>query len=78
MLLVIKNMADYTDRLAYQDRVENVKNAVLTFKDYGIYPAIYSLVIGFGENNRKLVFGAKAKVPKGAFNYENPYEKGGY
>lgn len=70
-------MADYSERLAYQDRVENVKNAVLTFKDYGIFSAVEALVIGFGENNRKLVFGSKARVPKGSFSYSDPYEKGG-
>ncbi|MEM3334280.1 MAG: hypothetical protein QW745_08820 [Thermoplasmata archaeon] len=71
-------MADYTERLAYQDRIENIKNAVLTFKDYGILPAVEQLIIGFGENNRKLIFGSKAKTTKGSFEYSNPFSKGGY
>jgi hypothetical protein len=71
-------MADYTDRLVYQDRIENVKNAAVTFKDYGVLPAVTAIIVGFGENNRKLLFGAKAKVTKGNFDYKDPYAKGGY
>ncbi|MEM3271775.1 MAG: hypothetical protein QXX42_00905 [Thermoplasmatales archaeon] len=71
-------MPDYGERLVYKDRIENIKNAVSTFRDYGITPALMALYIGFGENNRKLIFGSKAKIAKGTFEYENPYSKGGY
>jgi len=66
-------MADYTDRLVYQDRIVNIQNAVATFKDYGLVPAIYDTFVGFGENNRKLIFGNKAATSRGSFKYTNPY-----
>jgi hypothetical protein len=66
-------MPEIGDRLVYHDRISNLGNAFQTFLDYGIYPALETLVIGFGENNRKLLQGTKAKVSKGGFNYNNAY-----
>jgi len=65
------------ERLVYQDRIKNIQNAVATFKDYDLYTALAALWIGFGENNRKLIFAEKARVPKGSFDYSNAYSFGG-
>jgi len=65
------------ERLVYHDRIKNIQNAVATFKDYDLYTALETLLIGFGENNRKLIFGNRSRVPKGAFDYSNAYAFGG-
>jgi hypothetical protein len=66
-------MPEIGNRLVYHDRISNLGNAFQTFLDYGIYPAFETLIIGFSENNRKLIQGDKAKVAKGSFNYANAY-----
>ncbi len=66
-------MPDVGNRLVYQDRIANLGNAFQTFLDYDVFTAFETLVIGFGENNRKLVQGDKSKTPKGSFNYNSAY-----
>jgi len=36
-------------------------------------PAIYDSLVGFGENNRKLIFGNKAATSRGSFKYTEPF-----
>jgi hypothetical protein len=60
------------DRLVYQDRIQNLRNAIDELVEVGLVPAIIDALYGFGENNRKLLMGTRARVPKGSFEYPQP------
>ncbi|MDE1821002.1 MAG: hypothetical protein KGJ23_08335 [Euryarchaeota archaeon] len=66
-------VSDIGSRLVYRDRMQNIRDAVETFRDRSADEAVIGLVSGFGHNNRKLLLGrtqangASKFAPEGGF-----------
>lgn len=61
------------ERLVYKERMQNIRDAVETFKDRSFEEGLLGLLSGFGHNNRKLVLGRNEAMGTGKFSPEGTY-----
>ncbi|MEM0073049.1 MAG: hypothetical protein QXM17_08770 [Metallosphaera sp.] len=65
------------NRLVIDDRLNNIINTLtVSLRGSGVPGAIMNMLVGFGENNRKLLYGDSYYLKKGQFDYVAPVSKG--